>query len=187
VDRLEQVIDRTPDNLEAYRMQFQLLNTENCREEITSLLPRQPNLGPRVDEKMWRNFQRLDTADSSFELENKFVDYMFWRDMEIYAAPFIYQRLFDSEKKFLWWKFSLRFRYVCALFHAGLQLRAANRPAEAESYLRSAQEELGAIKTALFNAHSAGLLKAEEREQYFGETRQLELLLATLGLPSHAS
>ena len=173
VDLLERAIDRGAGDIAAVRQQFQILMSKDCRERIESLLQNHPDLGPRIDDKVWRDFLVLDGEDPSAEWEDEFVDHMLWRGMEIHAIPFIYQRLFDAGKTFLWWKFPLRFDYVRCLFGAGSQLQAAGDIRGAD-YLRASRAELESIKAALYDAHGKGLLTANQRKYYFRQADALD-------------
>lgn len=176
IDLLERAIDLGVGDIAAFRQQFQILMSEDCRDRIHDLLQQHPDLGSRIDDKVWRDFLVLDEQDPSPEWENEFVDHMIWRGMEVHAVPFIYQRLFDEQRIFLWWKFPLRFDYVRALFGAGRQLQAAGDPRGAD-YLKCSRAELESIKAALYIAHSENRLSPNEREYYFREAGALDQVL----------
>ena len=186
VDLLERAIDLGAGDTAAFRQQFQVLMSEDCRDRIQDLLQQHPDLGSRIDDKVWRDFLVLDVQDPSFEWENEFVDHMIWRGMEVHAVPFIYQRLFDEQKTFLWWKFPLRFDYVRALFGAGRQLQAVGDIRGAD-YLQSSRAELESIKAALFIAHHENLLNPNEREYYFRQAGALDQILTSTALSARQS
>ena len=204
VDLLDRAIVADPSSVEAHRRQFETLVSDECRLAVGALLAQQPDLGPRLDEKVRRAFDRIEPSGSRFALEQTYVEHLMWRGQEKEAAAFIYPRLFERPAKasaqksavapqaqpagarpdgFLWWKFDLRFSYVLALLAAGNRLRAAGNAAGAR-FRASARRELDAIRGALLETHQHRRFGERQRAVWFRRAEELESLLAAAGLPA---
>lgn len=174
VDLLERALDRPPQPIEAYRLQFEILTSAEGRADLDDALALEPSLGDYLDARLSRNLTVLDAAMPAFDWEDGMIGHLAWRGKLVEAARFIYTRLFDEKQVFLWWKFPLRFKYVRTLVRAGLQLSARGREPEGRQYVDRAGEELRLIKEALLMAHREGRMQQEQRDHYFAEAAALD-------------
>jgi hypothetical protein len=174
VDMLERALARPDATSDLYRRQFEVLTSDEGRESLDRWLTLEPGLGDHIDKRLLRNLEILETTSPSFEWEERMVDHLRWRGKLVEATHFIYSRLFDRERRFLWWKFPMRFKYFRTLLQTGQQLSIAGREEQAKDYIRRAGEELRLVKDALLMAHREGRLLQEEREAYFEEANALE-------------
>ncbi len=166
VDLYEKAITHAPQRTDAYRGQFDVLTSAECRLKVQRLIDQDPDVGRMVDERVWRDFKKIEPGDPVNQAEVALAEHMLWRGQAAAATQFAYARLFDQDARYLWWKFPMRFQYVMALIAAG--------------HGSHARRELDNIRSTLLWAHDQHRLEPDAIHYYGEEAQTLEILLRSV-------
>ena len=144
IDILEKAIERDHHRVAAYVHQFEAISKLTRLLNEFRLLEQAPSARERMDDLIWRDFNRMD-ADQQRDNEVAMSRYFLFRRQYEAAAHFIFPRL-RMGATHMWWKFDLNLNYVRAL--AGQQ-----RIAEASALLRYVAGKLDFARQGKTLAH----------------------------------
>lgn len=163
IEYLEEAIGKFPAAVEksAYIKQLELLMRQTPEFILESFNKKKIQLLEKIEGMIERNYKML-----SFDAQEEFVDeaVKFFLMMGSYdkAALFLYPHLYDTEKKFLWWKFDRTIAY-------GSCLAGQNRVQEARTLIAAIKDKLrkveaeGRLHPEIIKIHRKSLLEIEKR------------------------
>lgn len=172
VDYFERAIDLNPAVATAYREQLRAIATAGYQRELASLLESSRTIAIEGDTKLWRNYRFLagsrafHAGDEISQTDDRLVArYALWRRQYEVARDFIYPRLYDANKVYIWWDFDLNLAYVQAF----LGLETGNG-----SNLARAAEQLQQIKDGMKHVASSQSFQPAALQKFGQEVTQLE-------------
>ncbi len=159
-DLYERAIAMGRPNTEAYEKQLHTITTARSSPELQALMqdPDDRRL-KRLDQMVSRDFTALQPSRQA-EKELLVAKFLLWRRRNQEAADFIYERLFDAQGNYMWYKFDLAHAYAEALLALG--------------ELGRARAQIETLKGSIRKGHANGVLDDESRDARLKAAAALE-------------
>jgi len=164
IDFYERAIAAEPHRSDAYRAQFDLINTaQRYYGTLDTLFTTSIDAASLLCQKMVRNFERLPHDDQR-ERQISMARFLVWYGDQMNAAypqaiAFIYPRLVDEDGAPKWWEFELNLAYAEALIGAGRLEDADQQVRHIANAIRRAQGRPDLFDRRKLNGHINGLEK----------------------------